>query len=416
MPSVDYFCTAKNGYVMVRLYQILFIIGFLGMTSVAVSQQEGHASEPVAHDQSSAEQPAHANTDAHADTTTHAAHGEAAHGEEHAKEEFKIGEMIMHHISDAHQIHLGGSLYIPLPIIILNNGQLEIFSSSNFYTVNEHGELDFHNYKGYRNHHEMIEIAGENDSYGYKVMDFSITKSVFGMMLVIVLMIILFRSIANKYKRNVGKAPSGFQNMIEPFILFVRDDIALPSLGKKKAALYTPFLLTVFFFIWMCNILGLIPFLGGFNITGTLSITLVLAAIVFIITSVSGNKHYWGHIFWPPGVPGFVKVILVPIEFMSIFIKPCVLMIRLTANITAGHIIILAFVGLALMFGQQSPAAGYGVGVGSVLFMAFMYCLEMLVAFLQAYVFTLLAALYFGDATQDHHHEHEHDHEIQHAH
>ena len=401
---------------MVRLYQILFIIGFLGMTSVAVSQQEGHASEPVAHDQSSAEQPAHANTDAHADTTTHAAHGEAAHGEEHAKEEFKIGEMIMHHISDAHQIHLGGSLYIPLPIIILNNGQLEIFSSSNFYTVNEHGELDFHNYKGYRNHHEMIEIAGENDSYGYKVMDFSITKSVFGMMLVIVLMIILFRSIANKYKRNVGKAPSGFQNMIEPFILFVRDDIALPSLGKKKAALYTPFLLTVFFFIWMCNILGLIPFLGGFNITGTLSITLVLAAIVFIITSVSGNKHYWGHIFWPPGVPGFVKVILVPIEFMSIFIKPCVLMIRLTANITAGHIIILAFVGLALMFGQQSPAAGYGVGVGSVLFMAFMYCLEMLVAFLQAYVFTLLAALYFGDATQDHHHEHEHDHEIQHAH
>ena len=416
MLSVDYFCTAKNGYVMVRLYQILFIIGFLGMTSVAVSQQEGHASEPVAHDQSSAEQPAHANTDAHADTTTHAAHGEAAHGEEHAKEEFKIGEMIMHHISDAHQIHLGGSLYIPLPIIILNNGQLEIFSSSNFYTVNEHGELDFHNYKGYRNHHEMIEIAGENDSYGYKVMDFSITKSVFGMMLVIVLMIILFRSIANKYKRNVGKAPSGFQNMIEPFILFVRDDIALPSLGKKKAALYTPFLLTVFFFIWMCNILGLIPFLGGFNITGTLSITLVLAAIVFIITSVSGNKHYWGHIFWPPGVPGFVKVILVPIEFMSIFIKPCVLMIRLTANITAGHIIILAFVGLALMFGQQSPAAGYGVGVGSVLFMAFMYCLEMLVAFLQAYVFTLLAALYFGDATQDHHHEHEHDHEIQHAH
>jgi len=234
------------------------------------------------------------------------------------------------------------------------------------------------------------------------------------------LMIIIFRSVANKYKRNAGKAPSGFQNMIEPFILFVRDDIALPSLGKKKAARYTPFLLTVFFFIWMCNILGLVPFLGGFNITGTLSITLVLAAIVFIITSVSGNKHYWGHIFWPPGVPGFVKVILVPIEFMSIFIKPCVLMIRLTANITAGHIIILAFVGLALMFGQQSPIAGYGVGVGSVLFMAFMYCLELLVAFLQAYVFTLLAALYFGDATQDHHHEHEHEHdhehEMQHAH
>jgi F-type H+-transporting ATPase subunit a len=387
---------------MVRPNQILFIIGFLGMTSFAFAQHDGHGSEQVAH----------------ADSTAHA---EVAHGEGHAEEGFKIGEMIMHHISDAHQIHLGGSLYIPLPVMILHEGHLDIFSSSNFYSVNEHGELDYHDYKGYRNHHEMIEYVGENashDAHGHKVMDFSITKSVFGMVLVIVLMIILFRSVANKYKRNAGKAPSGFQNMIEPFILFVRDDIALPSLGKKNAARYTPFLLTVFFFIWMCNILGLIPFLGGFNITGTLSITLVLAAIVFIITSVSGNKHYWGHIFWPPGVPGFVKVILVPIEFMSIFIKPCVLMIRLTANITAGHIIILAFVGLALMFGQQSPAAGYGVGVGSVLFMAFMYCLEMLVAFLQAYVFTLLAALYFGDATQEHHHEHEHDHdqEIQHAH
>jgi F-type H+-transporting ATPase subunit a len=413
---------------MVRLYQILFIIGFLGMTTVAIAQHESHASETVAHDQASVEQPVHADPNSHAQTDTlahapnsDAAHTEGAHGKEHAEEEFKIGEMIMHHISDAHQIHLGGSLYIPLPVIILHEGHFDIFSSSNFYTVNEHGELDYHDYKGYRNHHEIIAFVGENashDAHGHKVMDFSITKSVFGMMLVIVIMIILFRSIANKYKRNAGKAPSGFQNMIEPFILFVRDDIALPSLGKKKAARYTPFLLTVFFFIWMCNILGLVPFLGGFNITGTLSITLVLAAIVFIITSVSGNKHYWGHIFWPPGVPGFVKVILVPIEFMSIFIKPCVLMIRLTANITAGHIIILAFVGLALMFGQQSPAAGYGVGVGSVLFMAFMYCLEMLVAFLQAYVFTLLAALYFGDATQEHHHEHEgdHDHEMQHAH
>ncbi|MFA9221472.1 MAG: F0F1 ATP synthase subunit A, partial [Sediminibacterium sp.] len=294
---VAYFCTAKNGYVMVRLYQFLFILGFIGMTSVAFAQHEGHASEPVAHDQAAVEQPVHANTDAHADTTAHAAQSEASHGEEHAQEEFKIGEMIMHHISDAHQIHLGGSLYIPLPIIILNNGQLEIFSSSNFYTVNEHGELDFHNYKGYRNHHEMIEIAGENDSYGYKVMDFSITKSVFGMLLIIGLMIFLFGSIAKKYKKNGRTAPSGIQNALEPFIIFIRDDIATPALGKKKAEKYVPFLLTSFFFIWLCNMLGMIPFLGGFNITGTLSITLVLAGLVFLITSFSGNKHYWGHIF-----------------------------------------------------------------------------------------------------------------------
>jgi len=233
---------------MVRLYQILFIVGFLGMTSFAVAQHEGHASEQVSHDQVSVEQPVHADTNAHAhaDSLTHAAHDTA-----HAEEGFKIGEMIMHHISDAHQIHLGGSLYIPLPVIILHEGHLDIFSSSNFYSVNEHGELDYHDYKGYRNHHEMIEYVGENaphDAHGHKVMDFSITKSVFGMLLVIVFMIILFRSVANKYKRNAGKAPSGFQNAIEPFILFVRDDIALPSLGKKEGCtVYTIFVNGILF-------------------------------------------------------------------------------------------------------------------------------------------------------------------------
>jgi F-type H+-transporting ATPase subunit a len=153
--------------------------------------------------------------------------------------------------------------------------------------------------------------------------------------------------------------------------------------------------------------LGLIP-LGGFNVTGTLSITLVLATIVFIITSVKGNAHYWGHIFWPPGVPGFVKVILVPIEIASLFIKPAVLMIRLTANINAGHIVILAFTSLIFIFGAKSEAVGMGVGIFATAFLVFMYFLELLVAFLQAYVFTLLAALYFGDATQEHHHEEHH--------
>ena len=165
-----------------------------------------------------------------------------------------------------------------------------------------------------------------------------------------------------------------------------------------------PFLLTIFFFIWIANMLGLIPFIGGFNITGTLSVTLVLAAIVFIITTINGNRHYWSHILWPSGVPLPIKFILIPIEFAGIFIKPLVLMIRLTANITAGHIIILAFVSLILIFGESSQAAGYGVGVGSTLFMIFMFFIELLVAFLQAYVFTLLAALYFGDATQEAHH------------
>jgi len=342
-------------------------------------------------------------------------------------EKFNPGAMIMHHISDAHQIHFIGKIYMPLPVILWNHGHLEVFMSSAFWNgFDEKGELQFKPYTAssgttYENHHESIVVSSGESHEGHgahaengaevaheKPMDFSITKSVFGMLFIIVLMVIIFRSVAARYKEGANKAPTGLQNAIEPFILFVRDEVAIPSIGKKKAASFMPFLLTVFFFIWMCNMLGLIPFLGGFNITGTLSITLVLATLVFIITSINGNAHYWGHIFWPPGIPFGIKLILVPIEALSIFIKPTVLMIRLTANITAGHIIILAFVGLVLLFGQNSAIAGYGVGVGAVLFMIFMFFIELLVAFLQAYVFTLLAALYFGDATQEHHHEEDH--------
>jgi len=275
------------------------------------------------------------------------------------------------------------------------------------------GQMTVHHAADTTAHAAVAPVATEDHGHDAKFehvkpMDFSITKSVFGMLFVIVLMIIIFRSVASSYKKRKGMAPTGMQNLFEPFILFIRNEVAIPSIGKKRADAFVPFLLTTFFFIWMCNMLGLIPFIGGFNITGTMSITLVLAAIVFIITSVNGNKHYWGHIFWPPGVPLPIKFILVPIEIMSLFIKPTVLMIRLTANITAGHIIILAFVGLVLLFGQNSAVAGYSIGVGAVLFMVFMFFIELLVAFLQAYVFTLLAALYFGDATQEHHHEEDH--------
>jgi F-type H+-transporting ATPase subunit a len=381
-----------------------------------------------------------------------------AFSQEHATSEaekgFKPGDMIMHHIADQHQIHIIGQVHIPLPVILYNHGHLDIFSSSQFWNgYDSHGELQFKPYTAssgttYENHHETIVISsGEHAAADHashemhtmandtmhsdtahmhmaaqpmhaaeptvavehaKPMDFSITKSVFGMLLIMVILCIVFLSVAKAYAKRKGEAPKGLQNLMEPLILFIRDEVAVPSLGKKKAGRYLPFLLTVFFFIWMCNMLGLIPFLGGFNITGTLSITLVLATIVFLMTTFSGNAHYWGHIFWPPGVPLPIKIILVPIEIMSIFIKPAVLMIRLTANITAGHIIILAFVSLILLFGQNSAVAGYSVGIGSVLFMIFMFFIELLVAFLQAYVFTLLAALYFGDATQEHHHEEAH--------
>jgi F-type H+-transporting ATPase subunit a len=393
-------------------------------------------------------------------------HAIASESGNHGAETFRPGEMIMHHISDAHQIHIIGELYIPLPVIVYHQGHLDVFSSSQFWNgFDAHGELQFKPYTAssgvtYENHHESIIISGSHgvhpspadEIHGHdttihsasmdslsvrsahspadslaavsapvshdeaheghtKPLDFSITKTVFGMLLVCVIMILLFVGVANTYKKRKGHAPKGFQNLIEPFILFVRNDVAVPSIGAKKADKYVPFLLTVFFFIWISNLLGLIPFIGGFNVTGTMSVTIVLATIVFIITSVSGNAHYWGHIVWPPGVPLPIKVILVPIEILGVFMKPAVLMIRLTANITAGHIIILAFVGLIILFGQSSAAAGYGVGAGAVLFMVFMFFIELLVAFLQAYVFTLLAAIYFGDATQEHHsHDEEHSH------
>lgn len=331
--------------------------------------------------------------------------------------EFNAGEMIMHHISDAHEIHLIGDFAIYLPVILYTEEGFEFFSSSHFYhnpktLVDSTGENHtYFEHNGYLLFHEHVyyaenglKINDNGDAINKAVaLDLSITKSVAGMFLAIIIMLLLFISTSKAYKKRGPGAPKGLQSFLEPLILFVRDEIARPSIGHK-ADKFVPFLLTVFFFIWISNLLGLIPFIGGLNITGTLSVTLVLAAIVFVMTSIKGNKHYWGHILWPPGVPLPIKFILVPIEFLGIFIKPAVLMVRLTANITAGHIIILAFVALIFIFGEQGAAAGYGVGIGSTLFMVFMNFIELLVAFLQAYVFTLLAALYFGSAVEEAHH------------
>ena len=364
---------------------------------------------------------------------------------------FKAGDMIVHHISDAHSIHFFGDITLPLPCIVKTEKGFDFFMSSVF--MDDHHEFtktytSASTGNSYKLHHEKIyvidpeqhadesheEVAVMQDTllvaadtlatgapveaeahaeaheeiHGHPVLDFSITKSVFGMFLMLILVLVLFSRAAKAYEKRKGQAPKGLQNMLEPFVLFIKDEVAIPALGKKRAKKFLPFMLTSFFFIWASNMLGLIPFLGGFNITGTLSITLVLATFVFILTTINGNAHYWGHIVWPPGVPVAIKFILVPIEFLSIFIKPAVLMIRLTANINAGHIIILAFTSLIFIFGEKSAVAGYGVGVFSTLFIVFMFFIELLVAFLQAYVFTLLAALYFGDATQEHHHEEAH--------
>ncbi len=321
----------------------------------------------------------------------------------------------MHHVADAHSIHLwlpfAGELSVPLPVIVYSDKGLDVFSSGKFYDHHEPVPHTTASGNTYVLEHEHIYFANEEgeammneDGTHAAPMDLSITKSVFGMMVIMFFMVFLFIKVANRYKKTNNGAPKGAQSLLEPLILFIRDEVAVPSIGAKNADKFMPFLLSVFFFIWMCNMLGLIPFLGGFNITGTLAITLVLATAVFVITTINGNRHYWGHIFWPPGVPLPIKIILVPIEIAGLFIKPVVLMVRLTANITAGHIIILAFVSLVILFGQQSAVLGYGVGVGAVVFMILMFFIELLVAFLQAYVFTLLAALYFGDATQEAHH------------
>ncbi|MCD6067275.1 MAG: synthase subcomplex subunit [Bacteroidetes bacterium] len=327
---------------------------------------------------------------------------------------FNAGEMIIEHIGDSHQWHLWGDhghgVHIPLPVILWTDKGLEIFSSSNV----EHSEDIYQgtHYK-YMLRHEHIEIV---DDFGNvdkdataKVKDFSITKNALTIIVSALLMLWMFLSVARAYKRREGMAPKGLQSFMEPLILFIRDDVAKTSIGEKKYMRYMPYLLTVFFFIFINNLMGLIPiFPFGSNLTGNISVCLVLAAITLIITLISGNGHYWRHIFAMPGVPIPVLIILTPIELLGIVLRPFVLMIRLFANITAGHIIALAFFSLIFIFGEKSTGAGYGVSIVSVLFTVFMGFLELLVAFLQAYVFTLLSAIYIGAAVEEGHHEHDH--------
>jgi F-type H+-transporting ATPase subunit a len=319
-------------------------------------------------------------------------------------EKFDPGKMIMEHVVDNHEWHIAeiGNLHltIPLPVLLIYDGKFYAFWSSRF-----HNET--HSYKGFTIAEEgpdkgkiislRSEMLGES---GPKVYDFSFTKTVFAIFISGFLIILIFVSIANKYKREQGKAPSGLQNLLEPLILFIRDDVAKSSIGEKRYERYMPYLLTIFFFIFFNNLLGIVPlFPGGANVTGNIAVTGVMAVCTLIITSFTGTKHYWMDIINTPGVPWWLKfpVPLMPIvEIIGIITKPFVLMVRLFANMTAGHIIILGFISIIIIFGQISTALGLGVAIPTVAFMIFMDLLELLVAFIQAYVFTLLSALYFG--------------------
>lgn len=334
-------------------------------------------------------------------------HAEAGHGDAH----FDAGAVIVEHVADNHQWHLFGHVALPLPVIAKTDKGIEIFSSAHFgHDGKEHYQGQNYIYAVKEGSLVIVDETGaENHEATANLWDFSITKNTLAMFISMLLMLVIFISVAKAYTRNQGKAPKGLQSFMEPLILFIRDDVAKVSIGEKRYMKFMPFLLTVFFFIWINNLMGLVPFFpGGANVTGSISIAMVLAAFVLIITFVVANKHYWQHIFAMPGVPVGVLFILTPIEILGLFLRPFVLMIRLFANITAGHIIALAFFSLIFIFGEMNVGLGFGISIVSLAFTIFMTALELLVAFLQAYVFTLLAAIYFGAAVDEGHEIHNH--------
>jgi F-type H+-transporting ATPase subunit a len=330
--------------------------------------------------------------------------------EKPGEEKFNPGEMIMEHVVDNHEWHIARighfDLYIPLPVLLICEGQFHAFWSTKFHDNKTPYGLTIS--KVGANKGKIVTVREKMTGKGPNVYDFSITKTVLAIFLSGFFLILIFISVANRYKKNPNQAPHGLQNLLEPLILFIRDDVAKSSIGEKKYEKYLPYLLTIFFFILFNNLLGIIPiFPGGANVTGNIAVTGVIAAFTLIITTISGNKHYWIDIINTPGVPWWLKVPipLMPIvEIIGIITKPFVLMVRLFANMTAGHIIILGFISIIFIFGQISSALGIGVGIPTLLFMIFMDLLELLVAVIQAYVFTLLSALYFGLATIEPHH------------
>lgn len=308
--------------------------------------------------------------------------------------EFKPGDMITHHIADDYIWHFADGVTLYLPVILIDNGQPNVFSSSNFYDEN-HETVPYNGYVLDHGHIYRADASGEPAADQAGLLDFSITKNVASLFLSVALLFLVFFTIAGSYKKNAGKAPKGMQSFFEPIIVFIRDEIAKANIGPKYER-YMPFLLTVFFFIWFNNLLGLMP--GGANLTGNIAVTLVLATMTLLITVFSGNKSYWKHIFATPGVPVWLAPIMIPVELIGIITKPFSLMVRLFANITAGHIIILSLFSLIFIF------KSIAVGPLSVAFATFMNFLELFVALLQAYIFTLLSAMYFGGAVEEHDH------------
>ena len=360
-----------------------------------------------------------------------------------AEDGFDPGSLIIGHVTDAHSWHLFDytskdsaehSVAVNLPVILVQDGHVELFSSGRFHHGGEVYRGKRHTYAlvgGGTTMEEIICVTGpvasaevpedafvdhhgnvfvrELDAEGnaLKPVDLSLTKTSSAIVIASILLLVIVFVAKRGYKKRPNQAPHGLQSLVEYLVVFVRDDIAIPMIGEKHYRRYLPYLLTLFFFIFFCNIMGLIPiFPAGANITGNIAVTAILAVITFLITNISGNRHYWTDIFNTPGVPAWLKVFpLMPVvELVGVFTKPIVLMIRLFANMTAGHVVVLGFIVMIFIFSSLFGAVvGGAVSVVSVVFAVFIDLLECLVAYIQAFVFTMLTAIYIGMAVEEPH-------------
>lgn len=439
-------------------FWITLIFSALGVWVFAQHEAHGHQPQPAeGHNPPTAaqlEQPA-----AEGENAENAgAHGLCGHSVS-VEPEFNAGDNAVHHIADANAIHIIGDVYLPLPCILYAPGHGWTLTTTSAFKAHHHGTGAVAK-DGYVLVHASImrvnspdfpmtgEVAIDDITHEEKTVDgkskvlyyaiagdkchpldakttfdggimgggvtsfydFSITRNVFTMLFTVLLLFFLFRSAANASVRTHGKAPKGLQNFLEPFITFIRDEVAKPNIGPKYEK-YLPYLLSAFFFILGLNLIGQVPFFpGGANVTGNISITIVLAVLTFLISTFSANKHFWEHTLWMPGVPAWVKLILTPIEVLGLFLKPFTLLLRLFANITAGHIVILSFVSLIFIFGKAGESVGGSLtgAAASIPLTLFMMTLELLVAFLQAFIFTMLSAVYIGTAIEEPHHHKDH--------
>lgn len=337
-----------------------------------------------------------------------AAEAAPAHGETSSPEE--ITAHIQHHLKDdyyfnfAHDSKTGKNYGFPLPVILIDNG-LHVFSAGEFDHGNKVVEKNGNFYKLYHSKIYKTDAAGtitydeHHHPTNAKPLDFSITKNVVGLMLAALLLFLGFTSLARTYKKGPNAIPTGVGRVLEPLVLYVRDEMAVPNIGHRYKE-FMPYLLSVFFLIFLLNLLGLTPL--GLNVTGNITVTLVLALFTFFITNFKANKDYWKHIFWMPGVPVPFKFILAPIEVLGMFTKPFSLMLRLFANITAGHSVVMGLIAIIYLF-QHELTLGGSIGV-SMLLTLVLFFLELLVAFLQAFIFTMLSSLFIGMAVEEHAH------------